>query len=143
MLYIPKNNAGNADNQTITITLCISSESLTWIGFTVLVEVETCTPLVGCTIETVMDQDATKVLRNAEPLGRFVGFDFYYKDENGSWIREKIGFIQKSSTFYSDEDGYYQFKIVGNDLAGNKGFDITNIILVDTEGPNVNISGIH
>ena len=44
----------------------------------VLVEVETCTPLVGCTIETVMDQDATKALRNEEPLGRFVGFDIYF-----------------------------------------------------------------
>ena len=46
-----------------------------------------------------------------------VGFDFYYKYENSSWIQEKIGFIQKSSTFYAEEDGYYQFKIVGNDLA--------------------------
>ncbi len=71
-----------------------------------------------------------------------VGFDFYYKYENSSWIQEKIGFIQKSSTFYAEEDGYYQFKIVGNDLAGNKGFDISNIILVDTKGPNVTISGI-
>ena len=88
----------------------------------------------------------TKVLEffwNAEDNNELiVGFDFYYKYDNGSWIEENIGFIQKSNTFYAGNDGYYQFKIVGNDLAGNKGFDITNIILVDTEGPNVNISGI-
>ena len=30
----------------------------------VLVEVETCTPLVGCTVETTMDQEATKTHEN-------------------------------------------------------------------------------
>ena len=44
----------------------------------VLVEVENCTPLVGCTIETSIDQEATRELRAAQPLGRFVGLDIYF-----------------------------------------------------------------
>ncbi|MBD3679265.1 MAG: sugar ABC transporter permease [Rhodobacteraceae bacterium] len=43
----------------------------------VLKEVETCTPLVGCTTETTIDQEATSALREAKPLGRFVGLDIY------------------------------------------------------------------
>lgn len=43
----------------------------------VLVEVENCTPLVGCTTETMVDQEATRALREAAPLGRFVGLDIY------------------------------------------------------------------
>lgn len=43
----------------------------------VLVEVENCTPLVGCTTETKIDQEATRELREAEPLGRFVGLDVF------------------------------------------------------------------
>lgn len=44
----------------------------------VLVEVESCTPLVGCTTETTIDQDATAALRAEKPLGRFVGLDIYF-----------------------------------------------------------------
>ncbi|MFL2757421.1 MAG: carbohydrate ABC transporter permease [Paracoccaceae bacterium] len=43
----------------------------------VLVEVETCTPLVGCTTETSIDQDATADLRATKPLGRFVGLEIF------------------------------------------------------------------
>ena len=43
----------------------------------VLVEVETCTPLVGCTTETSIDQEATADLRAAKPLGRFVGLEIF------------------------------------------------------------------
>ena len=43
----------------------------------VLIEVESCTPLSGCTIETSIDQDATRALRESAPLGRFVGLDVY------------------------------------------------------------------
>ena len=42
----------------------------------VLVTVETCTPF-KCTEETTIDQDATAAIREAEPLGRFVGLDIY------------------------------------------------------------------
>ena len=43
----------------------------------VLVIVESCGPF-GCTEETVIDQDATRALREAKPLGRFVGADIYF-----------------------------------------------------------------
>ena len=43
----------------------------------VLVEVENCTPLVGCKAEMKVDQDATAELRAEKPLGRFVGLDIY------------------------------------------------------------------
>lgn len=42
----------------------------------VLVTVETCTPF-KCTEETAIDQEATAAIREAEPLGRFVGLDIY------------------------------------------------------------------
>ncbi len=44
----------------------------------VLIEVENCTPLVGCTTETTIDQDATRELREREPLGRFVGLEIFF-----------------------------------------------------------------
>ena len=43
----------------------------------VLVEVETCTPLVGCTIETSIDQEATRELREEKPIGRFIGLEIF------------------------------------------------------------------
>ena len=43
----------------------------------VLVTVETCTPF-SCTEETSIDQAATRQLREAQPLGRFVGLDIYF-----------------------------------------------------------------
>lgn len=42
----------------------------------VLVTVENCGPF-GCTEETTIDQEATAAIREAEPLGRFVGLDIY------------------------------------------------------------------
>jgi len=42
----------------------------------VLVEVETCTPFL-CTIETAIDQEATALLREENPLGRFAGLEIY------------------------------------------------------------------
>ena len=38
--------------------------------------VENCGPF-GCTEETVINQEATRALREEKPLGRFVGFDVY------------------------------------------------------------------
>jgi len=35
--------------------------------------VETCTPIVGRKNETSIEQDETEDLREAKPLGRFVG----------------------------------------------------------------------
>lgn len=42
----------------------------------VIREVENCT-VFGCTTTTTIDQDATRALREAEPLGRFVGTGIY------------------------------------------------------------------
>jgi len=42
----------------------------------VIVEVENCGPF-GCTRSTMIDQEATRALRDAQPLGRFVGTDIY------------------------------------------------------------------
>ena len=44
----------------------------------VLKEVESCTPLVGCTKEMTIDQEATRELKEAQPLGRFVGMETYF-----------------------------------------------------------------
>ena len=41
-------------------------------------EVETCIPLVGCTIETAVDQEATRAIKEAQPLGRFVGLETFF-----------------------------------------------------------------
>ena len=43
----------------------------------VLIETENCGPF-GCTQETTIDQEATAALREAEPLGRFVGAQVYF-----------------------------------------------------------------
>ncbi len=42
----------------------------------VIVEVQNCGPF-GCTTSSTVDQQATQALREAEPLGRFVGLDIY------------------------------------------------------------------
>ena len=42
----------------------------------VIIEVENCGPF-GCTRSTSIDQEATAALREAEPLGRFVGSEIY------------------------------------------------------------------
>jgi ABC-type sugar transport system permease subunit len=42
----------------------------------VLIETENCGPF-GCTKSTTIDQDATAAIREAQPLGRFVGLQLY------------------------------------------------------------------
>ncbi len=54
----------------------IVSQSLFAPHEAVLVTVENCGPF-GCTDETTIDQEATAALREAEPMGRFVGLDVY------------------------------------------------------------------
>ncbi|MDC3055809.1 sugar ABC transporter permease [Paracoccaceae bacterium] len=69
----------------------------------VLVEVETCTPLVGCTTETSIDQDATADLRAAKPLGRFVGLEIF-KDRGHlalSEVKEIWGNTSSIGEFFS------------------------------------------
>jgi len=67
------------------------------------VEVETCTPLVGCTTETSIDQDATADLRAAKPLGRFVGLEIF-KDRGHlalSEVKEIWGNTSSFGEFFS------------------------------------------
>ena len=64
----------------------------------VLVEVETCTPLVGCTLETTMDQDATKAIREAEPLGRFIGLEIFF-DRGHLAVKEVREIIRNSNSY--------------------------------------------
>ncbi|MEP2530413.1 sugar ABC transporter permease [Shimia sp.] len=70
----------------------------------VLVEVESCTPLVGCTTETTIDQDATAALRAEKPLGRFVGLDIYL--DRGHLAVQELGEIWAANDswagFFSD-----------------------------------------
>jgi multiple sugar transport system permease protein len=64
----------------------------------VIVEVESCVPFTGCTKSTVIDQAATKKLRDEKPLGRFVGTAIYTDrahlafDELGQALRTAAGF---------------------------------------------------
>ncbi len=70
----------------------------------VLVEVENCTPLVGCTTETTIDQEATAALRAEKPLGRFVGLDIYF--DRGHLAITEFGEVWSASeswgAFFSD-----------------------------------------
>ena len=66
----------------------------------VLVEVETCTPLVGCTVETTMDQDATKAIREAEPLGRFIGLEIFF--DRGHLAVKEVGEIIRNSNSFNE-----------------------------------------
>ncbi|MEM9578149.1 MAG: sugar ABC transporter permease [Pseudomonadota bacterium] len=64
----------------------------------VLIEVENCVPLVGCTTETKVDQSATAALREAEPLGRFVGLEIY-KDRGHLAFSEMATIWAESETW--------------------------------------------
>lgn len=61
----------------------------------VLIEVESCTPLVGCTTETTVDQDATAELRASQPLGRFVGLEIFF--DRGHLAINEIGTLWSSN----------------------------------------------
>ena len=69
-------------------------------------------------------------------------YDFYYKTENSSWILDASDLSDRYHGFYTTEDGAYQFKIVGHDLAGNQGFNISNVIHIDSKGPSPVIKNI-
>lgn len=60
----------------------------------VIVEVENCGPF-GCTTTTMVDQAATRALREAQPLGRFVGLDIYFN--RAHLAVNEIGALWRSS----------------------------------------------
>ena len=61
----------------------------------VLIETENCGPF-GCKVETAIDQEATAKAREANPLGRFAGFEVY-KD------RGHLAFAEVSAAWSSSE----------------------------------------
>lgn len=65
----------------------------------VIVEVENC-DIFGCKKSTMVDQDATRALRDAEPLGRFVGTDIY--TNRNHLATTEIGIAWQNSTGMSD-----------------------------------------
>ena len=71
----------------------------------VLVTVENCSPF-GCKEETTIDQEATRELREAEPLGRFVGFDIY--SDRGHLAFAEVGETWRASAGIGDFLGKLQ-----------------------------------
>ena len=65
----------------------------------VFVTVENCDPF-GCKKSTSIDHEATNILKNENPLGKFVGFDIYF--DRGHLAVEKINEIWiKSDNFFN------------------------------------------
>ncbi|MEL6913881.1 MAG: sugar ABC transporter permease [Pseudomonadota bacterium] len=63
----------------------------------VLIEVENCGPF-GCTTETSIDQQATAAIREAAPLGRFVGLSIY--SDRGHLAFAELGEAWRSATSF-------------------------------------------
>ena len=65
----------------------------------VLVTVENCDPF-GCKKSTSIDHDAINILKNENPLGKFVGFDIYF--DRGHLAIDKINEIWiKNNNFFN------------------------------------------
>ena len=65
----------------------------------VFVTVENCDPF-GCNKSTSIDHDATNILKNENPLGKFVGFDIYF--DRGHLAIDKINEIWiKNNNFFN------------------------------------------
>ena len=65
----------------------------------VFVTVENCDPF-GCKKSTSIDHDATNILKNENPLGKFVGFDIYF--DRGHLAIDKINEIWiKNNNFFN------------------------------------------
>ena len=65
----------------------------------VFVTVENCDPF-GCKKSTSIDHDATNILKNENPLGKFVGFDIYF--DRGHLAIDKINEIWiKNDNFFN------------------------------------------
>ncbi len=90
----------------------------------VLIEVESCTPLVGCTKETQVDHSATEALRAEQPLGRFVGLDIYL--DRGHLAVKEVAEAWSSS----DSLGGFFDKILNLPLYRALSFTLTYTFLV-------------
>lgn len=89
----------------------------------VIVEVENCTPF-GCTRSTRIDHAATQALRDAQPLGRFVGLRIYF-DRSHLAVSE-IGEAWASSAGLADFAG----RIVNLPFYRALGFTLTYMAFV-------------
>ncbi len=98
----------------------------------VLVTVETCTPF-KCTEETAIDQDATAAIREAEPLGRFIGLDIY-KD------RGHLAFGEVSEAWRTSDSLGQFFDRLGN-LPFYRAMAFT-LVFVAVVTPSVIVSGL-
>jgi multiple sugar transport system permease protein len=89
----------------------------------VIREVENCT-VFGCTASTTVDQEATRALREAEPMGRFVGSEIY-ADRNHLAL-STIG------TLWSEAEGFGDFlgKLMNLPLYGALAFTLTYTAIV-------------
>lgn len=72
----------------------------------VLVTVESCGPF-GCTQETSIDQEATRAVREAQPLGRFVGLDIFLD-------RGHLAFAEVAEAWNTTDSLGAFFKRLGN-----------------------------
>ena len=66
----------------------------------VLIEVETCTPLIGCKTQTSIDQEATREKKKKNPLGRFVGLDIFF-DRGHLAINELVEIYRSPESLHS------------------------------------------
>jgi ABC-type sugar transport system permease subunit len=65
----------------------------------VLITTENCGPF-GCQTETTIDQEATAAIREAQPLGRFVGLDIY--KDRGHLAFAEVGEAWRTSATYGE-----------------------------------------
>jgi len=65
----------------------------------VIIATENCGPF-GCTPTTMVDQEATKALRQAQPLGRFAGFATYL--DRGHLAVNEVGVAWDASNGWRD-----------------------------------------
>ena len=90
----------------------------------VLIEVETCTPLIGCKIQTTIDQEATREQKEISPLGRFVGLEIFF-DRGHLAVNELV------EIFRSPESLSYKYNQIFNlPFYRAMGFTLTFTFLV-------------
>lgn len=89
----------------------------------VIIESENCS-LFGCTKSTTVDQAATQELRDAQPLGRFVGTDIY--TNRGHLATSEVGEIWDTS----DSFGTFFSRLFNLPLYGALTFTLTYTALV-------------
>lgn len=89
----------------------------------VIVESENCT-VFGCVKSTTIDQEATRELREAQPLGRFVGGEIF--TNRGHLATSEIGQIWNTSEGFSD----FFSRVINLPLYGALAFTLTYTALV-------------